>query len=245
VEPGIDVQITDLPGEFAAGGQPGTITVVASTNVQRPCQKVRWSMLMQVQGLERRQVSVDRIEDNGSFPVSEQANQDTTRFTDNQFDPGELCPGRTVTARYRVAVGSDATAGRLTFQVEAFDRNQNLLQQATANSQVTSELPGAEATPPADDASPPAEQDGSGAANGDASAPPAGGAGPSGPGNVAAVPAASGSTPNLLGVGLIVGAVLIFLGVGLLLRLRMRKPPAPAHGPRSRGYDPTRHYSSV
>ena len=34
--------------------------------------------------------------------------------------------------------------------------------------------------------------------------------------------AAKGGTPSLLGPGLIVGAVLVFLGVGLLLRLRIR-----------------------
>ena len=39
-----------------------------------------------------------------------------------------------------------------------------------------------------------------------------------------------GEVPSLLGPGLIVGAVLVFLGVGLLLRLRLRgrKLDAPA-----------------
>ena len=44
-------------------------------------------------------------------------------------------------------------------------------------------------------------------------------------------------TPSLLGAGLIVGGILVFLGVGLLLRLRLRNRN-PKHG----GQLPTSFY---
>jgi hypothetical protein len=227
VVPGFAVKITELPGSIAAGAAPSTVTVVASTDVGRRCQKVRWSMVLRVDGVDLGQVRVDRVEETGSFPLRIQADGDTARLTDVQLDPGELCTGSTVTARYRVAVDASADAGRVTFQAEAYDRNERLLQQASATSRVvgdrTAPSPSPSASPsPSEsesaepeesaDASEPAE-DAAAGADGPASPDPTG---------IAAVPTSSGDVPSLLGPGLIIGAVLVFLGVGLLLRLRLK-----------------------
>jgi hypothetical protein len=218
--PGFQVQITELPGQFSVGASPSSVTVVASTNAGRRCQKVRWSMLMKVNGIALDQVSVDRVEDEGSFALAVQSNGDTARLTDVDVDPGELCNGRTVTARYQVSFAEGVTDGQVTLQAEAYDTAERLLQAATVTREVVS---GAAAEPtPSEEADPtptdddPADEESTDPAEEAAEASPTAGA-------IAQVPASKpGGDPSMLGAGLIVGAVLIFLGVGLLLRLRLR-----------------------
>lgn len=211
--PGFRVQITELPGSFTAGADTGTVTVVASTDVSRRCQKVRWSMLLTVNGISLDQVKVDRVEEDASFPLSVQAGGDTARLTDVRLDPGELCRGRTVTARYRLTFDPDVADGQVTLQAEAYDTTRRLLQLASATREVVNGQPQAEPSP---------TQDADGTSEDEQSAPDPPAAEPT-RGAAAAVPVSrNGGDTNLLGVGLVVGAVLIFLGVGLLLRLRLR-----------------------
>jgi hypothetical protein len=215
---GVEVTITELPDEFEAGADPRTVEVVASTD-RRPdgqrCRKVRWSLLLQLDGADLDQVRVDRVEEDGAFPLRVQTEGDTARLTDVQLDPGRLCPGRTVTARYRVAFDEDTPTGEVSFQAQAFGANDQLLQAASGASRVTGEEPAPEPSPSEEATAPagPSEE---------AAAPQAGDTGE--PELSAA--AGSGGTPSLLGPGLIIGAVLVFLGVGLLLRIRMRNRSA-------------------
>jgi hypothetical protein len=211
---GIEVTITELPDEFEAGDDPRTVEVVASTD-RRPdgprCRKVRWSLVLQVTGADLDQVRVDRVEEDGSVPLRVQTEGDTARLTDVRLDPGRLCPGRTVTARYRVAFDDDTPTGEVSLQAQAFGADDRLLQSASGASRVTGEEPEPSETPSeeATAAAEPSEE---------AAAPPAAGTGE--PELFAA--AGAGGTPSLLGPGLVIGAVLVFLGVGLLLRIRMR-----------------------
>jgi hypothetical protein len=231
--PGFQVQITELPGTFAAGGDPGTVTVVASTDVGRRCQKVRWSMLMKVNGISLDQVRVDRVEQNGAFPLSVQTDGDTARLTDVQVDPGELCRGRTVTAEYRLTFAQAVTDGQVTLQAEAYDTTERLLQLASVTREVVNGERQAQPTPTEDaDPTPAPSEDGEAADEEPEVSPTAEQTG----GAIAAVPASkAGGDRSLLGAGLIVGAVLIFLGVGLLLRLRLRSR-------RQDQLDATRHF---
>lgn len=220
VEPGFTVAITEVPATFTAGKQARTVTVVASTE-QRRCQKVRWSLILQVDGPELDEIEVARVEDGRDFPVQVQnGGADTTRITDVQLDPGQLCRGRTVTARYQIAFDDDADAGEVTFQAQAFNARQTLLQESTARSRIAgrdgaakpTESPSAKPSPSVSSAEPEEDAD-------EAPAP----APTESEDDLAAVPASDNSgTPSLLGPGLIVGGVLVFVGVGLLLRLRMR-----------------------
>ena len=226
VEPGFRVDITEVPATFAAGDGARTVTVVASSEQAR-CQKVRWSMLITVDGPGLDEVEVARVEDDGDFPVQVQnAGGGTARITDVRLDPGQLCRGRTVTARYQIGLDDDADSGRISFRAQAFNAGRTLLQEASSRSRVqgaepepekTSKSPSPEASPSPSESSPEPEE----SADDEETAEP-------GPAktqdNVAAVPAsgAGGGTPSLLGAGLIVGGVLVFLGVGLLLRLRLR-----------------------
>jgi hypothetical protein len=221
---GIDVRITDLPAEFEAGADARTVEVVAAVERARGrerCRKVRWSLLVQVDGPRLDQVRVDRIEEGRSFPVRARAEGDTARFTDVRTDPGRLCPGRTVTARYRVAFDAGAATGEVAFQAQAFGADDRLLQAASGASRVD----GAGPTPSPSPSASPSEPESAGAE--DEAAPAAT---PSAPGLSAA--SNSDGTPSLLGPGLIAGGLLVFLGVGLVLRIRVRNRRA-RHGRRA------------
>jgi len=244
VEPGFRVDITELPETFTAGAGARTVTVVASSEQNR-CQKVRWSMLIAVDGPALNDVEVARIEDGGDFPVRVgNAGASTARITDVGLDPGQLCRGRTVTARYRIGFADDADSGPVTFRVQAFNAGRTLLQEASSRSEVRgepaqpqkSESPSAEPSPSPAESSPAPEE----SADDEGTAAPQ----PTDTrADLAAVPAAGagggGGTPSLLGAGLVVGGILVFLGVGLLLRLRLRAR-APKHSaPLPTGFYPT------
>jgi hypothetical protein len=231
-EPGVSLQFTRFPRTITAGAGAQTLTAVVSSQQQgKACRKVRWSMLLQVRGVSLDQVKVERVENDEPFAVRVRAQGDQARLTDVQFDPGSLCPGGTVTATYLVAF-TDGT-GTATFQVDARDAAGRVLQSATSTSQIQSQAsanpdpttpPPARTESPSADPSPSAsESDDTGgvAAAGDQdTASP--GAGPAGAQIQPNKTAADARTPSLLGPGLIVGAVLVFLGIGLLLRLRTR-----------------------
>ena len=128
--PGFDLDVTELPGRFRAGAGPERVSAVVSTTNDDGCRKVRWSLLLRVEGLSVNQVRVERIEQNRAFPVRVRVDGNRARITDNQLDPGTLCRGRTVTAQYRVAIAANAADGRITFTHEAYDADRQLLAQA-------------------------------------------------------------------------------------------------------------------
>lgn len=220
VEPGFQVAITEIPDRFTAGAAARTVTIVASSN-KRLCIKIRWSLTLEVNGLDLDQIQVSRIEDDGAFPVSVQSGGKTARITDVQLDPGQLCRGSTVTARYQVAFDDDTETGEVTFQGQAFTATGTLLQQASEQSRVLGEEPVRTASPtapPSPTAAPEESADAEESEQADEESTPDPAESDD---DIAAVPASSNG-PSLLGPGLIIGGILVFLGVGLLLRLRMR-----------------------
>ncbi|PWR10944.1 hypothetical protein DKT68_07375 [Micromonospora acroterricola] len=211
-------ELSGLPARFTAGDQVRTVSAVVSRTDRRGgCVKVRWSMVLSVQGIRLDQVKMDRVEETGDFPLEIRTEGDVARLTDRQLDPGTLCPGRTVTARYRVAFAEDVTDGRVTLAAEAYDANLRLLARQTATrsvvgaggAQSASAEPSAPASEPAE-----AENDQAGETIGDQpvdAAPPAAGAGG---------PVAQTGGFGLVQAAFLLGGLLLFLGVGLLLRLR-------------------------
>ncbi|MFI5938299.1 hypothetical protein [Actinoplanes sp. NPDC051494] len=232
VEPGFDVTITELPATFGAGAESRSLTVVASTDKRR-CIKVRWSLLIRVDGPDLDEVKVTRVENDGEFAARRQDADNTARITDERVDPGQLCRGSTVTASYRVSFDEDADTGRILFQAQAFTAGGTLLQEATGQSPVVGQEPAATESPQ-ESASPspspsPEESDGVEDADDAAETPDDDAPTSSSPGIIDAAPAsAQGGGPSLLGPGLIVGALLVFIGVALLLRLRTRQRTAAA-----------------
>ncbi|GAB1641238.1 hypothetical protein [Krasilnikovia sp. MM14-A1259] len=230
---GAEVRITEAPQALTAGADTRTVTAVVSTDRGGRCRKVRWSAVVRAEGPRLDQVRVERIEDDGAFPVQVQTAGDAARLTDVQFDPGELCKGKTVTARYRVAVDRDASQGRVTLEVQAFDAGTRPLGAAVATATVQGEAASPEPSE-SDDAEPspsPSDSDDPGAAAGDDTADPPAKTPATAP--AADRAAASSDSSGLLGPGLIVGALLVFAGVGLLLRLRTRNRAAQQHMPTS------------
>ena len=129
---GFSTELSGLPDRFTGGGAVRTVAAVVSST-GGDCVKVRWSMVLQVRGLRLDQVRIDRIEETGPFPVEIRTEGDVARLTDRRLDPGTLCPGRTVTARYRLALAEDVEAGRIGFTAEAYGANQRLLARQTAS----------------------------------------------------------------------------------------------------------------
>ena len=220
---GFATELSGLPDEFTAGDRVETLSAVVSRSDGGGCVKVRWSMLLGVQGLRLDQVKIDRVEESGSFPLDIRAEGDVARLTDRELDPGTLCPGRTVTARYRVAFADDVTRGRVSFAAEAYDEDLRLLARRTATRQVLGE--GVEATPTAApepsessaEPTPPAAEQSDGATEATPSdeavveLPPPGAAGR---------PVAQAGGFGVVQGAFLLGGLLLFLGAGLLLRLR-------------------------
>lgn len=236
---GIKVTITELPGEFEAGAKARTVEVVASSSRDEGrCRKVRWSLVLKLDGVDLDQVKVNRVEDDSDFPLQVQADGDTARLTDVRLDPGSLCRDKTVTARYQVAFDDDA-GGKVTFRAQAFDATTRLLQEASATSRVIGERAGPSPSPSPSESGSPAPSESPAAVEDDesseAAAPPAG---PGGDDLSANNVSAEGGVPSLLGPGLIIGALLVFAGVGLLLRMRLRNR-APKHQQMPAGFYPT------
>jgi hypothetical protein len=214
--PGFAVSLAQ-PGTFTVGKSPRALSAVASTDRALRCHKVRWALLVRAEGVSLDQIRINRIENGQSFPVRTQLDEDGARVVDTQPDPGALCRGRTVSARWEIAfTGPDD--GRVSFEARAVDATGRLLASGQAGSRVVtavaakpsatpSKSPSASASPsfspePTEAAAAPATTTSSAAA--------------------AVGLARTGGSTSILGPGLIVGAVLVLLGVALLLRLRSR-----------------------
>ncbi|MFF0658549.1 hypothetical protein [Micromonospora tulbaghiae] len=238
-------ELSGLPDEFTAGNRVETLSAVVSRSDGGGCVKVRWSMLVRVQGLRLDQLKVDRVEDSGSFPLEIRTEGDTARLTDRQLDPGVLCPGRTVTARYRVAFAEDVGRGQVSFAAEAYDPQLRLLARRTASREVVGEeeaspTPAPTSAEPTDTPTgePPTEAPGEESTDEPTDAavvePPA-------PGGVAGRPVADSGGFGMVQAAFLLGGLLLFLGAGLLLRMRrLLRPsadpelPPPFERPRPR-----------
>ncbi|GIE11081.1 hypothetical protein [Paractinoplanes ferrugineus] len=218
--PGFAVDIGQSPATFTIGKSASTLTAIASTErQQRRCIKVRWSLTVRTDGVSLDQIRVNRIEDDKSFRVRADANGDEARVTDVELDPGQLCRDQTVTGRWDISfTGPDN--GEVTFQARALDATGRELATSSLNSRVLTPV-AAKPTSPSPSPKP------TGTATDDGEDEPV--ADPTTPvgrrTSAAALNPASG-TPSVLGPGLIIGAVLVFLGVALLMRIRSRNRKA-------------------
>jgi hypothetical protein len=205
---GFDVKFGQRPASFTAGKAARTLTAVVSTDRQsRRCLKVRWTLIIQSQGVSLDQIKVNRIENGGTFQTQARLSDDGARITDVKNDPGELCKGRNVTGQWNIAfTGPDN--GSVSFEARASQGGRVL-----ASASTTSRVVDAVAAKPSSSPSPSGEPTEEAAA---AQPTPA----ESSPDAAALNP--SSGTPSVLGPGLIVGGVLVFLGVAVLLRLRSR-----------------------
>jgi hypothetical protein len=219
-EPGFSVRVT-APGDFATGEAAQTVTAVV-TSENRRCRKVRWAMLVH-SGLDDGQLKVVRVEEDGEFPSTRSTEGITTTFLDDRADPGTLCRGRTVTGRWQVAFeGPDA--GQVQFEARAFDERGTLLTTAGAATQVEGEAEPSPSPSPTREEEAPAGETPAGEGDQAGQAPAQQQNRESGDPQAALVSEDS----FLLGPGLIIGGIFVFLGVLLLLRIRSRSRTAQA-----------------
>ncbi|SCL31526.1 hypothetical protein GA0070616_4278 [Micromonospora nigra] len=227
-------ELSGLPDEFTAGDRVETVSAVVSRTDRGGCVKVRWSMVLRVENMRLDQVKVDRVEETGSFPLEIRTEGDAARLTDRQLDPGTLCPGRTVTATYRMAFAEDVVRGRVTLAAEAYDANLRLLSRQTATRSVVGVArPTTAAPPPTVEPVPtqepvPTEDPDDPAAEEDPEPTEAAGAPAAG---TAGAPVAQSGGFGLTHAAFLLGGLLLFLGVGLLLRLRQLTQPADGGAP--------------
>ncbi|MGK5681966.1 hypothetical protein [Actinoplanes sp. URMC 104] len=216
--PGFEVKVGEAPATFTIGKNARSLTAVVSTDRGRRCLKVRWALTIETKGVSLDQVQVARVENGRSFDVRAGVQEETATVVDERLDPGQLCRNRTVTGRWDIAfTGPDN--GEVTFQAQAFDAAGRLLASTGVQAQVVSPVaarPSAGPSPspsvtPTEDA--PVEEEEEVVDQAPQPERTSAAAGALNP--------ASSST-NVLGVGLIVGALMVFLGVGMLLRLRTR-----------------------
>ncbi|SCL22566.1 hypothetical protein GA0070624_2553 [Micromonospora rhizosphaerae] len=217
---GFATELSGLPDEFTAGERLETLSAVVSRQDGGGCVKVRWSMVLSVQGLRLDQVKMDRVEEGGSFPLEIRTEGDVARLTDRQLDPGTLCPGRTVTARYRVAFAEDVTRGRVSFAAEAYDQDLRLLARQTATRQVIGD--GVDAAP--SEAAAPEPTEGSVEPTPDdateEATPTDEAVGELPPPGAAARPLAQSGGFGVVQAAFLLGGLMLFLGAGLLIRMR-------------------------
>ncbi|WBB70184.1 hypothetical protein [Micromonospora sp. WMMD812] len=214
-------RLSGLPERFTAGDQVRTVSAVVSRTDGGGCVKVRWSLVLTVEGIRLDQVRLDRVEETGSFPLDIRTEGDVARLTDRQLDPGTLCPDRTVTARYRLAFAEDVGDGRVTLAAEAYDAGLRLLARQTATRTVV----GAEVTPSDAAPKPTRTTPEPTAPAADEDAPPA--EEPGAEETVAAAPVADAGRPasrsggfGVVQAAFLMGGLLVSLGLGLLLRMR-------------------------
>jgi hypothetical protein len=216
--PGFQVEIGQAPATLTIGKAAKSLTAVVSTDQGRRCRKVRWTLLLRTDGVSLDQVRITRVENNQAFDVRTEVDDEGGRVIDAQPDPGELCQGRTVTGRWDIAfTGPDD--GTVTFEAVAADGTGRALSRASTEVRVVSPVAARPSATPST-APPAAEQEE--AAPEEESAPV-----PEATESAAALNPAAGTSSVLL-PGIIIGAVLVFLGVGLLLRIRTRNRKNPA-----------------
>jgi hypothetical protein len=221
-QPGFSVTV-DAPDEFTAAGAAKTVTAVV-TSENRQCRKVRWALLVHTGGGPG-QVKVTRVEQERAFRVITTTEGNTTRIVDEALDPGLLCRGRTVTGTWLIEFdGPDG--GAVQFEAQAFDVRDRLLSAGGAATEVDGEG-GATAEPATPEDKEPEDKEPEDKEPEDAEQ-----AAPADPGR--GDPPATQETgtalvseeSTLLGPGLIVGGIFVFLGVLLLLRIRSRAAQA-------------------
>jgi hypothetical protein len=233
---GFAVNINKAPGTFIVGKDPLTLAAAVSTDRGERCRKVRWQLDIKTDGISIDQLRISRIEDDQPFQVRARVGDEDAQLVDAQLDPGQLCRNQTVSARWDIAfAGPDD--GQVDFTVRALDENGRQLSSADMTSQV---LTAVSATPtgtptdspaespsptPADDAT--TGDDGTATGQDAATDTPQDNSTSRNTEPVGALNPTSG-TPTVLGPGLIIGAVLVFLGVSLLLRIRTRNRKAAA-----------------
>jgi hypothetical protein len=228
--PGFAVKVTQAPDTFTVGKDARTLSAVVSTTSDRlrgRCVKVRWVLTISTKGVSLDQARVNRVENGNSVPVRARFQGDDARVVDQQVDPGQLCLNQTVSAKWTVSfTGPDN--GSVDFTMQALSQRGQVLATDGASARVVTAV----ANKPSKPATP--------SASASASASPTFSPQPT-EAVIAKLPPSDDADPsaltkksdnsNALLPGILIGAVLVFVGIALLMRLRSRNRRLQAGGP--------------
>jgi hypothetical protein len=230
--PGFDVKVTQAPDTFTVGKDAHTLSAVVSTSsdrLQNRCVKVRWALLISTKGVSLDQIRITRVEDGRSAPIRARFQGEDARVVDEQVDPGQLCLNQSVSAKWTISfTGPDN--GSVNFAMQALSQRGQVLATGGAEARVVTAV----ADKPSKSASPTAPSPTAPSATPSFSPQPTEAVVANLPTSSSADPAALARKTSGSGVllpGLLVGAVLVFGGVALLMRLRSRNRRMAAGGP--------------
>jgi hypothetical protein len=224
--PGFDVKVTQAPDTFTVGKDARTLSAVVSTSsdrLQSRCAKVKWALIISTKGVSLDQARVNRIENGKSVAVKARFQGEDARIVDDQVDPGQLCRDQTVSAKWTVSfTGPDN--GSVNFSMQAISQRGQVLATGGTSARVITAV----ANQPSKSASPSPSETST------FSPQPTEAVVANLPTSSSADPAAlagKSSKSDALLPGLLVGAVLVFGGVALLMRVRSRNRKLAAGGP--------------
>jgi hypothetical protein len=225
--PGFAVKVTQAPDTFTVGKDAHTLSAVVSTSsdrLQHRCVKVRWALTISTKGVSLDQITVNRVEGGNSVPVRAALQGEDARVVDEQVDPGQLCRDQSVTAKWAVSfTGPDN--GSVNFAMQALDQRGQVLATGGASARVVTAVADKPSRSPSASAS----------ATPTFSPQPTEAVVANLPTSSSADPAAlsnKSSGSDVLLPGILVGAVLVFAGVALLMRIRSRnRRPVAGGGP--------------
>lgn len=228
--PGFDVKVTQAPDTFTVGNDARTLSAVVSTSsdrLQHRCVQVRWALIISTKGVSLDQVRVNRVENGQSAPVRARFQGEDARVVDERPDPGPLCLNTTVTAKWTVSfTGPDN--GSVNFAMQALSQRGQVLATGGTSARVVTAV----ADKPSRSAS--ASPSPSDSPTSTFSPQPTEAVVAKLPTSSSVDPAALAKKTSGAGVllpGILVGAVLVFGGFGVLLRLRSRNRRLAAGGP--------------
>jgi hypothetical protein len=227
--PGFAVKITQSPDTFTVGKGTNTLSAAVTTDHQRRCSKVRWALFVTTNGVSLDQIKLYRVENGQPVAIKAALQGEGARVVDSQLDPGQLCKNQPVTAKWTIGfTGPDN--GSVHFVVQALNQLNRPLGDASADAQVVTPVADKQSKPPSASASVSASPSPTSTFVPDDNAAAAKVVTrPSSPAAAALANSSSGS--SVLLPGLAVGAVLVFAGVALLMRLRSRNRRAVPGGP--------------
>jgi hypothetical protein len=226
--PGFDVKVTQAPDTFTVGNDAHTLSAVVSTSndrLQRRCVKVKWALIISTKGVSLDQVRITRVEDGRSVPIRARFQGEDARVVDEQVDPGQLCRNQNVTAQWTISFAGPDN-GSVNFAMQALSQRGQVLATGGAEARVVTTVADKPSKSPSASASP--------------SATPSFSPQPT-EAVVANLPTSSSLDPaalakrtsgsSVLLPGMLVGAVVVFGGIAVLMRLRSRNRRAAAAGP--------------
>ena len=215
---------------FAAGGSPQGVNVAVRKR-SNGCVLLRTALGLRLEGLQPDQVAVQVNAGGRWFPVAVSGGGGSVQTGQTSPAKPNLCKGKGITVRYRVAFAAGAPGGRLVVTGVGVSAAGQQLGQATDTAKVTGARVSASPTPTPSKKPSPTPSATEAATAADAVTPAALGAVSAGPDTTAAAAESSGGGSPIMYFGIAMVVVGLLLIVLLVRRSRQDRTPADEAGP--------------